>query len=257
MRVIASVSWAALLVALAVPAGCGGSKGGQKAGGTPGDDAAVTEGGSEEAAPDDGPSPADGGGSEGGSEGDGAGGSADGPPSYTASCTPLSQQTGTIINTSHGRLDGYLSFVVPQSGPSSCNGDDSHVHLQIRADGHVYDVAVDIGKFQGDALLYEADMPMPQGAWAEGWHDVGLSYPQLGLHSTQFTTSLTPQGLGQKIQQELANANHVSVFGDGYDTDTGCHDVHYENGTEDGALVIDPLSPTAHILFFRFSTPSF
>jgi hypothetical protein len=122
--------------------------------------------------------------------------------------------------------------------------------------GIIYDVAVDIGAFTGDANLYEADMPLPQGAWSEGWHDVGLSYPQLGLHSTQFTSE-DPTTLGQKIQSELAGVNHVSVFGDSYSTDNGCHDVHYENGTTDGALVINPLSPTAHILFFRFSTQTF
>jgi len=190
-----------------------------------------------------------------GSEG-GEASSPDGPPSYTSACTPLSAQTGTAINTKHGRLDGYLSYVVPKDGPSSCNGDGSHVHLQVRMKGEIYDVAVDIGTFTGDANLYEADMALPQGAWSEGWHNVGLSYPQLGLHSTQFTAE-DPTTLGQKIQSELAGVNHVSVYGDSYTTDNGCHDVHYENGTEDGALVINPLSPTAHILFFRFSTQSF
>ena len=182
--------------------------------------------------------------------------STDGTPSYTSACTPLSEQTGTAFDTAHGRVDGYLAYVVPQGGPSSCNGDDSHVHLQIRVKGVIYDVAVDIGTFTGDANLYEADMPLPQGAWSEGWHDVGLSYPQLGLKSSQFTAE-DPTTLGQKIQSELAGVNHVSIFGDSYSTENGCHDVHYENGTTDGALVINPLSPTAHILFFRFSTQSF
>jgi hypothetical protein len=183
-------------------------------------------------------------------------GPSDGTPSYTAACTPLSAQTGTAINTKHGRLDGYLSYVVPQSGDSSCNGDSSHVHLQVRMDGNVYDVAVDIGMFTGDANLYEADMPLPGGAWSEGWHNLGLSYPGLGVHSTQFTPE-DPTTLGQKIQSELAGVNHVSIFGDGYTQDNGCHDVHYENGSEDGALILEPLSPKAHILFFRFSTQSF
>jgi len=187
---------------------------------------------------------------------DSSGGTPDGTPTYTSACTPLTQQTGTAINSFHGRLDGYLSYIVPQGGPSSCNGDDSHVHLQVRMMGKVYDVAVDIGKTPGDALLYEADMPLPQGAWSEGWHDVGLSYPQLGVHSTQFTSEV-PATLGQKIESELANVNHVSVFGDGYTTYNGCHDVHYQNGSEDGALVINPLSATPHILFFRFSTDTF
>lgn len=183
-------------------------------------------------------------------------GPSDGPPSYSATCTPLSAQNGTAINTHHGRLDGYLAYVVPKDGDSSCNGDGSHVHLQIRMDGNIYDVAVDIGTFTGDSNLYEADMPIPGGAWSEGWHDIGLSYPQLGLHSTQFTPE-NPTTLGQKIQSELAGVNHISVFGDGYSTDNGCHDVHYENGSQDGAIILDPLSPKAHILFFRFSTQSF
>jgi hypothetical protein len=182
--------------------------------------------------------------------------STDGTPTYTSTCTPLSQQTGTAINTKHGRLDGYLSFIVPKDGTSSCNGDDSHVHLQIRMDGLIYDVAVDIGTFTGDSNLYEADMALPGGAWSEGWHDDGLSYPQLGLHSTQFTPQ-DPTTLAQTIETELAGANHLSIFGDAYSQGNGCHDVHYENGTADGALVIDPLSPTPHILFFRFSTQTF
>jgi hypothetical protein len=180
----------------------------------------------------------------------------DGPPSYTSACTPLSQQTGTAVNSTHGRLDGYLSFVVPQGGEKACNGDDSHVHLQVRVNGIIYDVAVDIGTFTGDSNLYEANMPIPGGPWSEGWHDLGLSYPQLGLHSTQFTPE-DPATLGQKIQSELAGVNHVSIFGDGYMQGNGCHDVHYENGTQDGALIIEPLSPQAHIMFFRFSTQTF
>jgi hypothetical protein len=195
------------------------------------------------------------GGAESGSDGGGAS-AIDGPPSYTSACTPLSAQTGTGINTYHGRLDGYLSYVVPKGGSFSCNGDQSHVHLQVRMNGAIYDVAVDIGTFTGDANLYEADMPLPGGAWAEGWHNVGLSYTQLGVHSTQFTAE-DPTALGQKIASELTGVNHVSVFGDSYTTHNGCHDVHYENGTLDGALVINPLSPTAHVLFFRFSTQTF
>jgi hypothetical protein len=232
-------------------AACGGKSNDQGSGGTGGDDAGVAP---DEGATGDGGAGQDASG-EGGS-GESEASALDGPPTYTPACTPLSAQTGTAINTKHGRLDGYLSFVVPKDGTPSCNGDDSHVHLQIRVNGLIYDVAVDIGTFTGDSNLYEADMAMPEGAWSEGWHDYGLSYPMLGIHSTQFTPE-DPTTLAQKIQTELAGVNHVSIFGDAYTTGNGCHDVHYENGTADGALVIDPLSPTAHILFFRFSTQTF
>jgi hypothetical protein len=185
-------------------------------------------------------------------------GESDGTPSYTAACTLLADETGTAIDTVHGRLDGYLSFVVPIGGSDKCNGDSSHVHLQIRVDGTIYDVAVDTGKFDGDVNLYEADMPLPDGAWSEGWHgDDGLTYTSLGIHSDQFTPE-DPATLGQKLATELAGVNHVSIFGTGYPQGNGCHDVHYHDGNgQDGALVIEPLSPTPHILFFRFSTDTF
>jgi hypothetical protein len=243
MRISLPSWFAAALVTGLVPIACGGKS---PAGTSVSDDAG---GDDSSVAADQSASPEAG-------EGGGETSSTDGPPTYTSACTPLSAQTGTAIDTKHGRLDGYLSFVVPKDGPSTCNGDDSHVHLQIRMGGTIYDVAVDIGAFTGDANLYEADMALPEGAWSEGWHDVGLSYPQLGLHSTQFTAE-DPTTLAQKIQTELAGVNHVSVFGDAYAQGNGCHDVHYENGTADGALVINPLSPTAHILFFRFSTQTF
>jgi hypothetical protein len=38
---------------------------------------------------------------------------------------------------------------------------------------------------------------------------------------------------------------------------TGIHDVHRKGNNEDGAIVIDPLSPTSHVFFFRFDTDSF
>lgn len=182
----------------------------------------------------------------------------DGTPSYTSACTPTSSETGTAINTYHGRLDGFLSFVVPIGGSFACNGDSSHIHLQVRAGGDIYDVAVDTGKFTGDVNLYEADMPMPDGAWSEGWHGSdGLTYTALGLHSTEFTPQ-DPATLGTKLQTELAGKNHISIFGIGYSQGNGCHDVHYHSGGgQDGAIIIDPLSTPAHVLFFRFSTDSF
>lgn len=256
-------SFLGLLGAVAVTAGgCGGgssspiqsSSGGGDDGGTTQGDGGSSGGGDSAQAGDDGSTAPD---APSGTDAAEAGPPVpDGPPTRTSSCTPLSQQTGTAVNTYSGRLDGYLVYVVPQGGPSSCNGDFSHVHLQVKANGSVYDVAVDIGKTAGDTLFYEQDMPLPQHAWLEGWHNFNISYPSLGVHASQFTSE-TPAALGQKIVAELANVNHIAVFGHGYQTQNGCHDVHYNDGATDGAIVIEPLSPTAHVLFFRFSTQSF
>ena len=176
----------------------------------------------------------------------------------TSACTPLSAQTGTAINTTFGRLDGTLAFVVPQGGTHNCNGDFSHVHLQVRANGEIYDVAVDIGQTPGDVNLYTQDLALPGGAWAEGWHGTDtLTYTALGIHASAFTPQ-TPSTISANLVSELAQVNHVSIFGTSYNTDNGCHDVHYHGGNGgDGALFLEPLSPQAHGMFFRFSTDSF
>jgi hypothetical protein len=187
-----------------------------------------------------------------------ASGSLDGPPTRSSACTPLKDQNGTAIDTKYGRLDGTLRYVVPIGGPSSCNGDSAHVHLQVDVNGDIYDVAIDIGDSPDDVGIYEANMSLPGGAWAEGWHGTDqLTYTSLGIHSPQFMME-DPAALSSQLVTELAQVNHVSIFGMGYDTYNGCHDVHYENGNgEDGALFVDPLSPQAHGLFFRFKTDSF
>jgi hypothetical protein len=235
-------------------AACGGSSAGAGAPDASPDDGGPT---GDATSPQDGPaSPdaSDAGGSDGAAESTGP---SDGTPSYTSSCTPLSQQNGTAVNTYHGRLDGYLAYVVPKGGSGACNGDDSHVHLQVRMMNNIYDVAVDIGKFAGDVFFDESDVALPDGAWAEGWHGSdNLTYTALGLHAGQFTSE-DPTALGQKIQAELMNANHISVFCIGYMQGNGCHDVHYHNGASDGAIVIHPLSAPAHVLFFRFAADSF
>jgi hypothetical protein len=178
---------------------------------------------------------------------------------YTSSCTPVSQQTGSLCNTLHGRLDGYLRFVVPKGGSHTCNGDSSHVHLQIEVQGSIYDVAVDIGQTQGDVLFYEEDRAIPVGPWAEGFHGTyALDYTSLGLHSGQGFTPQDPTTLGQKIQSELQGVNHIAVFGECYSPQgNGAHDVHYVGHGNDGAIVINPLAQQAHLLLFHFSTQTF
>ena len=149
--------------------------------------------------------------------------------------------------------------MLPINGQHSCNGDSSHVHLQIEVSGAVYDVAVDIGMSSGEAGWYEQAMAMPGGAWSEGWHGSdSLGYDRLGVHSSVFTT-LAPNALGSEVESLLANTSEISVFCTGYMPDNnGCHDVHFRDGnSSDGAIVLDPLSPTPHILFLRFATQTF
>jgi hypothetical protein len=176
-----------------------------------------------------------------------------------ATCTPLSEQTGTAVNTTHGRLDGTLVYVLPVGGSSKCNGDSSHVHLQIEVSGSVYDVAVDVGQTGDEVGMYQENLAVPGGAWAEGWHSAdSLTYSSIGVTSSELPTS-TPATIASQVESLLASTTKISIFCEGYTPgDNGCHDVHYEDGNgKDGAIILDPTAATSPVLFFRFSADSF
>jgi hypothetical protein len=177
------------------------------------------------------------------------------PPPDPSDGTPTRQQCtgnfGSSLTSNHGRLDGILVSVVNIGGSHSCNGDSTHVHLQVRMGGAVYDIAVN-----SDTLVAERDLALPDGAWSEGWHTSdSLDYATLGLHSSDFAMPSSPGALAMQIEKDLATANHISVFATGYGP-TGAHLVHRQGGGRDGALVIHPLSSPAHLMMFTFTTSS-
>jgi hypothetical protein len=101
------------------------------------------------------------------------------------------------------------------------------------------------------------DMPLPDGAWSEGWHPAQaalLDYPSLGVHAGDFKPT-AQTALEAALDTELASANHVSIFMTGYGPDGG-HLVHRNGNGTDGGIVIDPLGPS-RMLMFHFSTQSF
>jgi hypothetical protein len=181
-----------------------------------------------------------------------------GAATRNAACTQSSAQTGTLVNTAHGRLDGTLVYVLPTDGSGRCYGDSSHVHLQIEVDGLVYDVAVDIGSAGDGVGMYEKTLALPGGAWAEGWHGTDeLSYPTYELTSAEMPI-VDPATIASNVEALLVNTSKISVFCTGYSTDNGCHDVHYVNGDgNDGAIVLNPTDPTPTLLFFRFVAQTF
>ncbi|HVO30485.1 MAG TPA: hypothetical protein VMV18_07105 [bacterium] len=180
----------------------------------------------------------------------------DGTPTRQA-CTSNFGSGITGGSGTFGRLDGYLVSIVPPGSTSGCNDDSSHVHLQIQMHGGIYDVAVNVHDNTGGNVLFtESDIADPDGSWSEGWHAGDtLDYVNLGLHASAFT-AMSESSLSQKIEAELAQANHVSVFATAYGP-AGVHDVHRQSGGNDGAIVIQPLSGTAHVLFFHFADQTF
>ena len=184
---------------------------------------------------------------------DSGGGAGDGTPTR-GTCTG---KLGSGLSGKFGRLDGYITSIVVPGGSKSCNGDSTHIHLQVTNGSATYDVAINV---DGGYFL-EKDIPLPDGAWSEGWHSSdGLDYSKtLGLKSTQFT-SIGQFALTTELEGILAKANHISVFGTTYtgsDAGSGIHDIHRQATNEDGAVFVDPTSATPTALLFRFSSDSF
>lgn len=168
----------------------------------------------------------------------------DGTPTRVACTSTLGR--GLTPNT-HGRLDGVLVAVVA-ANERSCPADPQHLHLQVRVSGAVYDIAVNLDGFEG-----ETDVPLPGGAFVEGWHPtVELEYVRdLGLRSTMLTLT-NPTSIRQRVVTLLANANHVAIFGTTYPGSDGAHLIHRQSGARDGAIAVDPLAAKAHMIAFRF-----
>jgi len=168
---------------------------------------------------------------------------------------PCTSQFGTALTSVYGRLDGYLVAIV-QPGGGPCNADSSHVHLQIKMNGSIYDVAVNVGSTGSadDVHTTTRDIPLPQ--WSEGWHPGVLEdYVSLGVHSTDMTLQSRSQ-IASDLTSDLATVNHISVFGTGYGPD-GAHLVHRNGQGHDGLVVTNPLSSPAHVRMFSFTNQAF
>jgi hypothetical protein len=171
----------------------------------------------------------------------------DGTPTRVACVSTL----GNGLSPAHGRLDGVLVSIV-DAQQRGCPSDPSHLHLQVKMSGGIYDIAVNL-----DGLEGETDAPMPGIPYSEGWHPMTLDYVKdLGLHSTAITLT-SAQPIRDKVVAALAKANHISIFGTGYPGSDGAHIVHYKGQGLDGAIIVNPSAPTAHVIAFRFDNDTF
>ncbi|MBV8758219.1 MAG: hypothetical protein JO257_13110 [Deltaproteobacteria bacterium] len=188
-----------------------------------------------------------------------AGGSADAlldAVDGTPTRQPCTGRFGTALTSVYGRLDGYLVAIVQPGSGSSCNGDSDHVHLQVKMNGAIYDVAINVGSSGNvdDVRTLTKDIPLPQ--WSEGWHPGAIEdYVSLGVHSTDMTQEPRAQ-IASEITADLASVNHISVFGTGYGPD-GAHLIHRNGGGHDGMIVMNPLSSPAHVRMFSFTNQAF
>jgi hypothetical protein len=177
----------------------------------------------------------------------------DGTPTRQA-CT---NNLGSALGSTFGRMDGFLVAIVPPGG-GGCNADADHVHLQVKMNNAIYDIAVDVGGTNGVEDVHSAtrDFVMPGGAWAEGFH-VGIptDYVALGVHSTDLPLQ-TRAMLSATLMSELASVNHISVYATPYGPD-GAHLVHRNGQGHDGMIVTQPLSTPGHERLFSFTSQTF
>ncbi len=171
----------------------------------------------------------------------------DGTPTRVACVGTL----GSGLSPAHGRLDGQLVSIVGVN-ERGCPSDPDHLHLQVKMNGGIYDIAINL-----DVLEGEADAPLPGIPFAEGWHPMDLDYvADLGLRSTAFTPS-SPNAVRDRVATALARANRISIFGTGYPGSDGAHIVHYKGRGLDGAIVVNPTSPRPRVIAFRFDNDTF
>jgi hypothetical protein len=179
--------------------------------------------------------------------------------------TPTRQQCtssfggGLSATATFGRLDGVLVAIVPPGG-GPCNADSSHVHLQVRMSGAVYDVAIDVtdgmtGVDDVHSATFDIAMPV-NTPWVEGWHTaLNADYVAVGVHSTDLPLQ-TKAALTSALMTDLATANHVSIYATTYGAD-GAHLVHRNGNGKDGFIVTQPLSNPSHLRLFSFSSQTF
>jgi hypothetical protein len=181
----------------------------------------------------------------------------DGTPMRQA-CTSLFGDKLSASDT-FGRLDGYLVAIVAPSGMNSCNADSSHVHLQVKMMGSVYDVAIDATDGTtgiDDVHTTTIEHALPDTPWVEGWHTGLLAdYVTLGVHSTDMPLQ-TKQQVVDTLNTDFATANHVSIYMTTYGPDGG-HLVHRNGNGHDGIIITAPLAQPSHLRLLSFTSETF
>ena len=164
------------------------------------------------------------------------------------------------LTAEHGRLDGWLRFVV-LTRDRSCPSDDNHVRLQIESLGEIYDVWVNVDATRNvdrRIALAERNAPLIVGAWSEGWHTEGteLSYPvDLGVSSTDLVPH-TLDELEQIFRVEINPGFPITIYAVGFASGDGAHEVHFNTRGPDGSIVTFPRANPRYSLM-RFDNQTF
>ncbi|MBA3460951.1 MAG: hypothetical protein H0T46_13360 [Deltaproteobacteria bacterium] len=184
---------------------------------------------------------------------------ADGPFSKANDCAIV---FGSSLTNAFGRLDGTVRAVVPPGHRSCPMRNGTHLVVQIMMGGQAYRMVVNVLSDSGDPRVYmhEVRAPLAGPAWSEGWHPgVSLDYvTTLNVASTQFV----PHDMAttvDMITDAIELQTPISVFGtsSGGLNSASAHLVHKHLPNKDGAIVIDPMSPSPRYLLIKFDEQIF
>lgn len=174
----------------------------------------------------------------------------------TSTRVPCTGSFGSELTKTFGRIDGYLVAIV-EPGGTRCNSDDDHLLLQVRANGAIYEIAINVGMpGQEDVKSLAVELPLPGPPWQEGWHPgLSFNYPTAGLSASALVLASRDSHV-RTIAAELAAVNRVSVFATAWGGG-GAHLVHRNGNGRDGVLVTEPLSWPSHLRVFAFTRQAF
>ncbi len=139
---------------------------------------------------------------------------------------------GSALTASFGRLDGTVVAVVTPADQQCAMPNGDHVIVQVRAQGAVYRMVVNVQSNFGDPNVRfgETRAPLTAPAWSEGWHPgASIDYPTtLSLHTDAGFTPLPMAQLVARVADAIPLGARVST----YATSTGgsyshsAHKVH-------------------------------
>jgi hypothetical protein len=168
---------------------------------------------------------------------------------------------GSALTAGFGRLDGTVLAIVQPKDTQCALPNNDHVIVQLKLLDAVYRVVVNVQSDRPGADIrvsyLEKVFKLPAPVWAEGWHTgVTLDYVKdLGAKASEFTPFALAE-LSAKIADAIPLDAKVSVYSD-TSGGSSTHLVHRNDGTKDGAIVLDPEGPNPKAMLFRFATQDF
>lgn len=190
---------------------------------------------------------------------DGGGGSDGGAPPEDKAA--LCDDTfGEELTDAFGRIDGTVLAVVRPADTQCPTVNDDHVVLEITMHGATYRAVVNIVSDSGDPdvrfLAMEHDMPGPP--FEEGWHTGGfVDYvTDFGVHAGAPFEAVPMMELADRIADEITIGQKISVFSES-DGGSSSHKIHRNDGSTDGAIILDPETSSPRVLLFHFDEQQF